>query len=73
MIQQHNDASMILDFVDMPHDSAADYSTRAHGAICRRRERYCMRYCTTTLASAGLVVQPLAAVCTATVSDAPAA
>jgi len=28
-----------------------------------------MRYCTTTLASAGLVVQPAAAVCTATVSE----
>jgi len=34
---------------------------------------YCMRYCTTTLPSAGLVPQPAAAVCTATVRDAPAA
>ena len=42
-------------------------------AVRRRRECYCIRYCTTTLASAGLVVQPLAAVCTATVSDEPAA
>lgn len=33
---------------------------------------HCMRYWTVTLASAGLVVQPAAAVCTATVSDAPA-
>src|SRR5437879_2359848 len=34
-----------------------------------REPRYCMRYCTTTLASAGLVVQPAAAVCTNTCSE----
>jgi len=42
------------------------------GSTCLS-EFYCMRYCTTTLASAGLVVQPAATVCTATVSEVPAA
>jgi|GEM_PF-5820018 len=47
-------------------------ATQEHSQECLHYV-YCMRYCTTTLASAGLVVQPAAAVCTATVKDAPAA
>ena len=78
---------MIVDFRDIRRTDAADYSTRVSANFRQRRASYnnlhncrdkaraahCMRYCTTTLASAGLVVQPAAAVCTAMVSEAPAA
>jgi hypothetical protein len=78
---------VIVDFRDIRRTDAADYSTRVSANFRRPRAgynnllncrdkacaAYCMRYCTMTLASAGLVVQPAAAVCTAMVSEAPAA
>ncbi len=47
--------------------------TPRHLAERSRARVHCMRYWTTTLASAGEAVQPDAAVCTETVSTAPAA
>src|SRR5580700_4853911 len=49
------------------------YSKLLVSVVALGGPRYCILYCTVTLASAGLVVQPAAAVWTRIWSDAPAA